>query len=239
MARIYTFDAQWSILPNADATQNSIKTSQFSSADSPQFTQATTGALAGRQRGTGDYAPLTGLNPQLANLDIITSRGASTYRESGFGLGPYQGFFQNVWKDTDTTTTIRNMRDDTIKTIALAGCSERPKLIVGSQVYAAALDDLDDPDNATKAAAQVTGAPWAQPRSQVVVDGFNPAANDFFGSKVINATNCSEIWSRHTGGPTSPSATAAPGSSATRPPPTPSPRSSPGRPGTSRRSEPV
>jgi prepilin-type N-terminal cleavage/methylation domain-containing protein/prepilin-type processing-associated H-X9-DG protein len=202
VARFYTFDAQWSTLPNANAIEVPIKTFQCPSAENPRFTTVTNASspVYGRKRATSDYAPLTGINPQLANLNVIQSRGTSTYRESGFGLGPYQGFFQNVWKDTDATTTIGTVTDGLSNTIALVECGERPKLLVGGQVYSAALEDLDNPDNSTNAAAQVTGAPWAQPRIQIVVDGWNPTTNDFFGSKLINATNCSEIFSRHTGG---------------------------------------
>ncbi len=200
VARIYTFSAQWSTAPNADAIQTPIKTFQCPSASNPRFTQVTSGALAGRQRATSDYAPLTGINPQLANLGVITARGSSSYTEGGFGLGGYQGFFVNVWKDTDPTTRIADISDGLSNTLALVECSERPDLYVGNKKIALSLEDLDNPDNSTNANAQVTGAPWAQPRIQIVIDGFNPQSNNFFGSKVINATNCSEVWSRHSGG---------------------------------------
>ena len=202
VANIYTFTAQWSTLPNANAIETPIKTFQCPSAENPRFTVVNSpgSAVDGRKRATGDYAPLTGINPQLAQLGIIQTRGASTYAEGGFNLGSYQGFFQNVWKDADPTTRIADVTDGLSNTIALVECVERPKLLILGKNYPLALEDLDNPDNSTNASAQVTGAPWSQPRSQIVVDGFNPATNQFFGSRFINATNVSEVYAKHTGG---------------------------------------
>ncbi|MBN9518934.1 DUF1559 domain-containing protein [bacterium] len=196
VANIYTFDSQWSTAPNRAAIATPIKTFQCPSATNPRFTTTS----AGYQRATSDYAPLAGLNPQLANLGVIQPRGTSGYTEGGFGLGAYQGFFVNVWKDRDPTTRHGDVRDGLSNTIAVVECAERPKLFVRDKEIAVALEDLDNPDNSTNGSGQVTGAPWSQPRIQIVIDGFTPGANTFFGPRVINATNASEVWSRHTGG---------------------------------------
>lgn len=201
VARIYDFTYQWSTAPNVAAIATPIKTFQCPSATNPRFTTAT---VAGNsvQRATGDYAPITGVNPQLATLGVIANRGAASSYSGGFNSGPYQGFFQNVWKDTDATTRIADVTDGLSNTVAVGECAERPKAFVGVreiQLSATPYDDLDNPDNSVNS-TQVTGAPWSQPRIQIVIDGFNPSTNAFYGSRVINATNISEIWSRHTGG---------------------------------------
>jgi prepilin-type N-terminal cleavage/methylation domain-containing protein/prepilin-type processing-associated H-X9-DG protein len=196
VASQYDFSFQWSTAPNRVAIAAPIKAFQCPSAENPRFTKTSAGFL----RATSDYAPLTGINPQLANLGIIQSRGTSTYSEGGFGLGAYQGFFDNIWKDGDPSSRPADITDGLSNTIAIVECAERPKLFVGRQSLPLSLEDLDNPDNSTNSAANVTGAPWAQPRIQIVIDGFNAGTNSFFGSKAINATNCSEVFSRHFGG---------------------------------------
>ena len=200
VARIYDYNYGWQFAQNADAIQTPIKTFQCPSAENPRFVSVTSGALAGRQRATSDFAPVAGVNPQLANLGVIQSRGNSTYLEGGFSLGAYQGFFANVWKDSDPTTRVADVTDGLSNTIAVVEVAERPKLLILGVNYPVALEDLDAPDNGTNTSAQVTGAPWSQARNQIVIDGFNPATKQFFGSRVINATNASEVYAKHTGG---------------------------------------
>ncbi|WP_020468057.1 DUF1559 domain-containing protein [Zavarzinella formosa] len=198
VARIYDFNVQWTT--NKAACNTQIPTFQCPSAENPRWSNPTAADPLSR-RATGDYAPLAGINPQLAQLGVIATRGSSTYNQAtgGFSLGAYQGFFVNIWKDTDATTRIADVTDGMSNTIAVVECAERPKLLVGTKDLGISLPDLDNPDNSA-GGIQVTGAPWSQPRIQIVIDGFNKSTNQFYGNTVINGTNCSEVWSRHTGG---------------------------------------
>jgi len=203
VARIYDFTRQWNTLPNANAIETHIKTYQCPSAQNPRKgppVTNTSSPLFGRAWATGDYAPLTGVNPQLADLGVIQSRGSAAGYAGGFNAGPYQGFFVNVWyPDEDPSTRIADVTDGLSNTVAIVECAERPKMFIGAREIPLRLDDLDNPDQGVNN-LQVTGAPWSQPRIQIVIDGFNPTTNSFYGNRVINATNVSEVWSRHSGG---------------------------------------
>jgi prepilin-type N-terminal cleavage/methylation domain-containing protein/prepilin-type processing-associated H-X9-DG protein len=204
LARIYDFDTQWSSgasARNVQAIAQRVPVYECPSAlENPRYNRRPDGSI---RTACGDYAPLTGVNPELADLGIITSRGSAPDYSAGFSAGPYQGFFQNVWYLEEGTSRVADVSDGLSNTVAFGECTDRPKMYIGHQNIPLTLNDLDNSYSGSTYSLnnlQVTGSPWAQPRIQIVIDGWNPAANDFYGSKVINATNVSEMWSRHPGG---------------------------------------
>jgi prepilin-type N-terminal cleavage/methylation domain-containing protein/prepilin-type processing-associated H-X9-DG protein len=181
--RQYDFTVQWSKQTALIAVP--IKTYQCPSAQNPRFVTTAQGNL----RATTDYAPVSGVNPGIANAGVVAAR------------SDYSGFFKNVWKDGDATTRIADITDGTSNTVAVIEDAGRPDLWVGgTKNTSLVLPDESNPDESAETAGNVTGAPWAQPRNQVVVAGWNTATNSYFGPCVINCTNSQEVYSFHSGG---------------------------------------
>lgn len=211
LARQYDFNSHWShtqlaqgatSYSNATAVATSVKTYQCPSVENPRW-HIDTAAGVQYRRATSDYAPITGVNPYLAQIGIIASRGTAANYSAGFDAGPYQGFFANVWYPEENTTRIADVRDGLSNTVAISEVAARPKMFIRGREVSLVLTDLDNSYNGATHSLnnlQSTGAPWAQPRNQIVIDGWNPATNDFFGPGVINSTNVSEPYSFHTGG---------------------------------------
>jgi prepilin-type N-terminal cleavage/methylation domain-containing protein/prepilin-type processing-associated H-X9-DG protein len=178
----YNFGVHWSLQPAVVGLP--VKIFQCPSASNPRYVTASNGKYA-----TTDYASLSGINPAFNTSGIVTPR------------GDVSGFFTNIWKDTDPTSTIADIRDGMSNTIAVIEDAGRPDLWVGnSKNSTLLLVDESNPDNSTETAGFVTGAPWAQPRNQVEIDGWNVSQNNYIGPCVINCTNSEEVYSFHTSG---------------------------------------
>jgi prepilin-type processing-associated H-X9-DG protein len=184
----FDFTQQWNVGSNIQAVGVSIKLFRCPASPGPQYVNANNYA-------TTDYAPLAGASSQLKGLS--QSHGATQTFDSVGSI--YPGFFNNINKDTDPASTIGDVTDGLSNTLMIVECAGRNDLWIGRQKNATAvLADDDNPDQSTNAAGKTTGGPWAQPRNQIIVFGFDSASKQLGGTDFINACNSGEVYSFHT-----------------------------------------
>jgi prepilin-type N-terminal cleavage/methylation domain-containing protein/prepilin-type processing-associated H-X9-DG protein len=210
----FDFTHQWSDSTdsqNVTAIAVPIKVFQCPSAQNPRFGINSTG---GGKEACTDYAPVAGASPTLTGV-LKQPHGGSRALWTSTGKDPVNGydihtdvqvlpgFFDNIALATETASTVGSITDGLSNTIMIAEDAGRNDLWVGTQKDATdALADKDNPDvgvGSAPKAGQVTGGPWAQPRNQIVMFGFNAASRSFGGTQMINATNDGEPYSFHRG----------------------------------------
>jgi prepilin-type N-terminal cleavage/methylation domain-containing protein/prepilin-type processing-associated H-X9-DG protein len=179
----YDWTQQWSTQPVPIAA--SIATLQCPAAENPRFTYDS----KNRPRGTTDYASVSGADKALGDNGVVAKR------------GDFSGMFKNIWKLKDHTTRPSEISDGLSNTIAVVESAGRPQLyVMGQPRNDLVLSDESNPDESTESKGRVTGAPWAQPRNQVKIAGWNVTQQNFGGPCMINCTNSEEVYSFHTGG---------------------------------------
>ncbi len=199
IAANYDFHTHWTSGVNANLSAKDIKTYQCPSARNPRKDDTnSSGVPLAVPVSCGDYAPLSGIHPNLNNAvpQIVAPRGDTT------------GLFKNVWFPPDPTTRIASVTDGLSNTIAVVEDAGRPDLFIGTvkQPFptpastTGGLPDKSSYGGNTQLNGYVSGAGWGQPRNQIIVGGWNKAANTYFGTTMINGTNSQEAYSFHTGG---------------------------------------
>lgn len=197
IAANYDFHQHWTRGVNANLSAIDIKTYQCPSARNPRKDDTnSSGVPLAVPVSCGDYAPLSGVHPNLntAVPAIIATRSDTS------------GFFKNVWFPPDPASRIAEIQDGLSNTIAVVECAGRPELWIGrvKQVYvpppSTGLPDKSSYGGNTQLDGYVSGAGWGQPRNQIIIGGWNKAASTYYGTTMINGSNSQEPYSFHTGG---------------------------------------
>ncbi|OWK40190.1 DUF1559 domain-containing protein [Fimbriiglobus ruber] len=177
--------------PNFALLPNRVKT--FECPASPQSGSRVDPSSGNANAATTDYAPCTGVNPNIGSAGIVAPRGF------------YAGYFKNIYPITQKATKLTDITDGTSNTLGFIESAGRPLLYIGNQpAPTTQLFDESNPDETSSsklmAAGYVTGGPWSQPRIQTKISGWNKATNTYYGNCWVNCTNSEEIYSFHTGG---------------------------------------
>jgi prepilin-type N-terminal cleavage/methylation domain-containing protein len=208
---------QWNIVANQGLDKNGqwIKTFACPSIRAPRFNPTGNPPAA-----HGDYAPVGGINPQLGPasnpaglLGTVADRGPADFKPGVAWDGSptpgrfeklWPGFFNPIYKLTEQTSTLTMIQDGTSNTIAVVEDVDRVQWKIGKDAAPNGLvrydtNSADLNSDQFRWNVSLPGAPWAQPRNQILIEGFNKATNDFLGDCFVNCTNASEIYSVHPG----------------------------------------
>ncbi|QJX01144.1 DUF1559 domain-containing protein [Frigoriglobus tundricola] len=192
LASRYDFTYQWNQKngPNAPLIAARIKTVECPASPGSGSRTLATGGV---QAATADYAPCTGVNPNIATAGIVASRGF------------YAGYFKNIYPTPQKATRLTDITDGTSNTIGFIESAGRPNLYINGQPAPTTnLLDESNPDETPSGdylgAGFVTGSPWSQPRIQTKLTGWNSATNSYYGNCWVNCTNAEEIYGFHAGG---------------------------------------